>query len=543
MSAASVTPGGAPRAAPTAATPGGAEVWSRDPASGDVWRRYPAATAFDVDAAVDAARRAQPAWAALGVRARAQCLERFRALLVKRRAEVADVVHRENGRPALEALGAEVLVTLDYARFYARIAPRELRGRWRTPASVAFWRKRVRITHEPYGVVGVISPWNYPFMLAAGVALPALIAGNAVVLKPSELTPTSGLLLGELLEEAGVPSDIMRVLPGGEATGAALALAAVDKIAFTGSVATGRKVAMACAERLIPCSLELGGSDPALVLDDADPELAARGIAWARFANAGQTCAAPKRVYATARVYDRFLAALVRQVEGLRVGPASGDVDVGPLVHAGQVATLQAQLDDALAAGASIAGRASGGATGDGFFPPTVLVDVRPGMRVLSEETFGPLLPVTKVRDDAEAIRLANDSEFGLSASVWSGDRAHAREVADALQAGTVAINDAAITAGMAEVPFGGVKSSGVGRSHGIAGLMEFTRTRAVVDEAMPRLPQVHWFRYDRGLADALDAAIVALHGRGLARVGAMRRAMTLLRRVLRRSSGPSQRR
>ena len=509
------------------------EVVSRDPATGEVWRRHPAASESMVHAAVEAARRAQPAWAALGVRARARMLDRFRDVLVARRAEVADVIRRENGRPVLEALGTEVLVTLDYARFYSKVAARELEGRWRTPASVVFWRKRVRVTHEPYGVVGVISPWNYPLMLAAGVVLPALVAGNTVVLKPSELTPATGLLLGELLHEAGVPRDVVQVLTGAGATGAALARAAVDKVAFTGSVATGRKVATACAERLVPCSLELGGSDPALVLDDADPELAARGIAWARFANAGQTCAAPKRVFVTEGAHDRFLAALVRQVERLRVGAGDADVDVGPLVHPSQAAALRAQLDDALARGARVAARASRVPEGDGYFPPTVLVDVAPEMRVMREETFGPLLPVVKVRDAAEAVARANESEFGLSASVWGRDRAQARAVADRLHAGAIAINDAAVVAGMAEVPFGGVKASGLGRAHGLAGLMEFTRTRAMVDETLPGLAQPQWFGYDAGLARSLDALIVALHGRGVARLRALRGAAALLRRAL----------
>jgi acyl-CoA reductase-like NAD-dependent aldehyde dehydrogenase len=521
--------------ATTPIVPQAGEVVSRDPATGEVWRRHPAASAADVDAAVAAARRAQPAWAALGVGERARVLDRFRARLVARRAEVADCIRRENGRPALEAIGTEVLVTLDYARFYAKVAPRELEGRWRTPASVLFWRKRVRVMHEPYGVVGVISPWNYPFMLAGGVVLPALVAGNAVVLKPSELTPATGLLLGELLHEAGVPRDVLQVLTGAGPTGAALARAAVDKVSFTGSVATGRKVAMACAERLVPCSLELGGSDPALVLDDADAELAARGIAWARFSNAGQTCTAPKRVFVTAGVHDRFLAALVRQVEQLRVGSADTGVDVGPLVHPSQATTLHAQLDDALARGARVAARSPGVPEHDGFFPPTVLVDVAPDMRVMREETFGPLLPVVKVHDDAEAVARANDSEFGLSASVWSRDRAHARAIADRLEAGTVAINDAVIVAGMAEVPFGGVKASGLGRAHGLAGLMEFTRTRAVVDEALPGLPQAQWFGYDASLAASMDALVVALHGRGAGRIGALRRASALLRRMLTR--------
>jgi succinate-semialdehyde dehydrogenase/glutarate-semialdehyde dehydrogenase len=521
-----------PEIATRGVSPGATHVLSRDPATGEVWRRHAAASGSDVDAAVARARSAGARWAATGVRARAAVLERFRQLLVRRRAEVASVIRRENGRPALEALGTEVLVTLDYARFYAGVAPRELAGGWRTPASVAFWRKRVRIEHEPYGVVGVIAPWNYPFMLPAGVLLPALVAGNAVVLKPSELTTATGLLLGELLHEAGVPTDVLQVVPGAGETGAALARAAIDKMSFTGSVATGRKVAVACAERLVPCSLELGGSDPAIVLEDADPELAARGIAWARFSNAGQTCVAPKRVFVAAGVHDRFLAALVRQVERLRVGGADTGVDVGPLVHPSQVAALRAQLDDALAGGARIVAQAAGVPEGDGYFPPTVLVDVQQTMRVMREETFGPLLPVMRVRDADEAVARANDSPFGLSASVWSRDRARASAVASRLEAGTVAINDAIIVAGMAEVPHGGVKASGIGRAHGVAGLREFTRTRAVVDEVLPGVAQPWWFGYDARLGEELDAAIVALHGRGTERVGAMRKAAGLLRRL-----------
>ncbi|HKG93860.1 MAG TPA: aldehyde dehydrogenase family protein, partial [Gemmatimonadaceae bacterium] len=310
---------------------------SLNPATGEVWRAYEPASPDEVRRAVARAREAQREWAARPVRERARVLERFRRALYRRRLEVADLISRENGKPAAEALGTEVSVVLDYARFYARKAPGALRGSWFTPASLAMWRKRVRIGYEPYGVVAVVSPWNYPFMLAGGVMLPALVAGNAVVLKPSEFTPTTGMLLGDLAAEAGVPAGVMTVIPGDGATGASLVGADVNKVFFIGSVATGKRVAAACAERLIPCSLELGGSDPAIVLDDADVRHAAAGIAWGRFSNAGQTCVAPKRVFVVDAVYDAFAAELRRVVEGLRVAPAGGAAcDVGPLIRPSQ---------------------------------------------------------------------------------------------------------------------------------------------------------------------------------------------------------------
>ena len=289
-----------------------ARVASRDPATGQIWRTYPVASADEVDAAVSRAREAQRAWVARPLAERVRLLDRFHDALFDRRAEVVALLTRENGKPAADGLLGEVVVVLDQARFYAQQAVRALRPQTVRPSSLALWRKRVCITHEPYGVVGVIAPWNYPLMLAAGVILPALAAGNAAVLKPSELTPATGLMLGELLVEAGAPHDLVTVLVGDGSTGAALCAAEVDKVFFVGSVATGRKVAEACARRLVPCVLELGGSDPALVLADADVRHAAVGIAWGRFSNAGQTCTAPKRVYVHERVYDRFVDELAR---------------------------------------------------------------------------------------------------------------------------------------------------------------------------------------------------------------------------------------
>jgi succinate-semialdehyde dehydrogenase/glutarate-semialdehyde dehydrogenase len=491
-------------------------VDSRDPATGEVWRRYESAGAEEVGAIVTRARAAQPAWRSLGVAERVRVIERFHRLLFEARGEVAALIARENGKPASEALAAEVLVALDFARYQAREAPRLLRAERRRATGLAMWRKRVTIEREPYGVIAVISPWNYPFMLAAGVVLPALVAGNAVVLKPSELTPSTGGRLVELLRDAGVPPDICQVAQGGGETGSALCDAPVDKVFFTGSVATGRRVAAACARRLVPCVLELGGSDPAIVLADAPLGHAARGIAWGRFSNCGQTCVAPKRVYVDAGVHDRFVELLAEEVRRLRVGAGEGR-EVGPLIRPSQRVALDRQLADALERGATVRARAEGVPDGEGYFAPTVLTDVAPDSLVLGEETFGPLLPVVPVGGADEAIALANGSEFGLSASVWTGSRERGRAVAERLEAGTIVINDSVVTAGMADVPHGGVKASGTGRSHGAEGVLECVRTKTVVEDRFAAWGQAWWFGYAPERADRLDAFARLAHGRGLA--------------------------
>jgi succinate-semialdehyde dehydrogenase/glutarate-semialdehyde dehydrogenase len=489
---------------------------SRDAATGEVWRRFESADAGEVGAMVARARAAQPAWRSLGIAERVRVLDRFHRLLFEARSDVAALISRENGKPASEAMAAEVLVALDFARYHAREAPRLLRAERRRATGLAMWRKRLTIEREPYGTIAVISPWNYPFMLAAGVIIPALVAGNAVVLKPSELTPSTGERLVELLHEAGVPRGVCQVAQGAGETGAALCDAPVDKVFFTGSVATGRRVAAACARRLVPCVLELGGSDPAIVLDDAPLAHAARGIAWGRFSNCGQTCVAPKRVFVEAGVHDRFVELLADEVRRLRVG-AGESREVGPLIRPSQRAALDRQMADALARGATVRARAEDASAGEAYFAPTVLTHVAPGSLVLREETFGPLLPVVPVRDEGEAIALANASDFGLSASVWTGSAERGRAVAERLEAGTVAINDSAVTAGMADVPHGGVKASGTGRSHGAEGLLECVRTKTVVEDRLATWGQAWWFGYRPERADQLDAFARLAHGRGLA--------------------------
>jgi succinate-semialdehyde dehydrogenase/glutarate-semialdehyde dehydrogenase len=488
---------------------------SRDPATGEVWRRFPSADAAAVRAALATSREAQRTWRGESLHRRARAVERFRRVLFARRHEVADIIMRENGKPAAEALTTEVMVTLDLARMFARRAPRALADERFTPFNIAMWRKRVTIRHEPVGVVGIVSPWNYPFMLAAGMLLPAVAAGNGVLLKPSEFAPSSGVLLGEIVAASGVTPGLVQVLTGDGNSGAALITEGVDKLFFVGSAATGRKVAQACAARLIECVLELGGSDPSIVLADADLDNAASGIVWGRFSNAGQTCTAPKRILVESPVFDAFVEKLAARVRALAVGAGNAPAtDVGPMIRPAQAAALKRQLDDALARGATIA--AQGKAAGGDFFPPTLLVNVTTAMQVLQDETFGPLLPVLRVRDADEAVRIANASAFGLSASIWSRDLAHAKRVAAQLHAGTVVINDTVVAAGIAEVPHGGVKESGYGTSHGTVGLLECVRTKAVITDRFAGWRQPWWFGYTAQHATNIDAFLRFWHGRGI---------------------------
>ena len=472
-----------------------------------------------VPAMVAAARSVAPAWSALPVKSRAAVMARFREELYKRRADAAAVISRETGKPLPESMIAEVATVLDGARFLERNSPNILRIQRRRSGTLAMWRKFIYVHHEPFGVVAIVSPWNYPFLFTALHVLPALVAGNAVLLKPSENTPETANFLAEVLNASGVPPDVFQVVHGDGKAGAALVNAAIDKVFFTGSARTGRLIAEACASRFVPVSLELGSSDAAIVLEDANLAHAASGITWGRFTNAGQTCVAPKRAIVLNAVHDDFVMSIKRAVQQLNVG--AGDVpgtDVGRLITADQAILLAEQLADAEEKGATVVVRHESTArSGDKAFAPlVVLTDVTTDMRVWKEETFGPVLAVVRATSDEDALRQANSTAFGLSGSVWSGNRRRARALALRLDAGAVAINDCVITAGVPEVPHGGVKESGLGRVHGVEGLLECVRTKTVVDDVFTGMRQAWWFGYGSANSLRVDAYLRLTHGRTL---------------------------
>jgi len=483
------------------------KIQSLDPATGEVWREYDNATSQQVEAAVAKAHAAQKSWGGWPVQKRTEILRRFSQLLFDRRMEVAALVTRENGKPLLEALLADVIVSLDIVKYYLRYGPLWLRPHRLPHQNIALKMQRGYVQYEPLGVMGIISPWNYPFMLPLGPAITALLAGNAVVLKPSEFTPTSALEIEKLLREAGLPDGVFQVIVGDGTTGAALVVSEINGVAFTGSSATGKKIAAAAAEKLIPVVMELGGSDPMVVLRDAKIDLAASGALWCRFMNCGQSCVAVKRIFVEQEIYQPFVNALVEKAKRLRLGPGhQPDIDVGPMIRERQVAALESQLNDAIVKGATVlCGGRRRPDLGPLFFEPTVVVEVNATMKVLQEETFGPLLPVVPVRNVDEAIALANATPYGLSASVWTRDLNRGREVAQRIDAGAVSINDAISYFGSCEAPNRGAKASGYGCTHGREGLMEMTRSKYLNLEPVSFLKKPWWFSYNTKLLAQLN--------------------------------------
>jgi succinate-semialdehyde dehydrogenase/glutarate-semialdehyde dehydrogenase len=511
-----------------------ARVTSMNPATGEVLAQMNCASEAEVRAAVARARAAQGAWAELGVRRRLDVIKKFQRHLQLQKTDVARLITREAGKPYVEALITEVMVVLDAAQFLIGHAYSLLRDEALPHGNLAMKTKSGRIAREPHGVVGIVSPWNYPFSIPATEALAALAAGNAVVVKPSEFTSLVVLELEKLLHGAGVPHDIFQVIVGDGTTGAALIESPIDKLIFTGSVATGKKVAQEAAARLLPVVLELGGKDPMLVLDDADVDVASSAAVWGAFVNAGQTCLSVERCYVHHSLYDRFLAVCIDKTKKLRVGNgADADTDVGPMIHERQLKLVEAQVLDARKRGAQVL---TGGQRltelGTNFYAPTVLAGVTHDMQVMREETFGPVLPIMSFQNDEEAVRLANDSEFGLAASVWTRDRTRGEQMARRIHAGTVMVNDTLSCFGISEAPHGGVKASGLGRTHGKFGLEEMVRIKYIASDRLPGMKKVWWYGYGERFRRQMEGFLDMQFARGVgARVGGALRSAGVVRR------------
>lgn len=492
----------------------------RNPADGSVVGSVPVDGPEAVAAKARELRLFQPEWEAMGARGRKPWLLKFQDWILDNADHITDVLQSETGKARAEAT-IEAPLSADLLKYWAGNAEAFLADRHPKPHSPLGKTKRLTTVHHPYPVVGMIIPWNFPFLNAGLDGIPALAAGASLLLKPSEVTPLSAVEFARGWTEIGAPP-VLALVNGYADTGAAV-IANSDCVHFTGSTATGRKVAVACAERLIPYSLELGGKDPAVVLADADLERAANGIVWGGMFNSGQVCVSVERVYVEAPVYDDFVAKLTEKVGRLRQGhdDAGCRFDVGAMATAAQRDIVARHVEDAVAGGARVTtgGRPTGVGT---FFQPTVLADVDHSMACITEETFGPTLPVVKVADEEEAIRLANDSRYGLSATVWTGDNARGERVARRIEAGAVNVNDALANGFSFALPMPGWKNSGIGsRSGGPDGLLKYCRPQAIT---VPRVPiqarELLWFPYSKRKARIAAGVIRAAAARGVRRAG-----------------------
>ncbi len=508
---------------PPAAT---ATLESLSPANGAAIGAVEVTAPSEVQAVVDAVAQVQPFWSQLTLRDRARYLERAAQVLIDESDEIRDLIVTEQGKPRNEAFSMEILPTIDALHWIAGEGQRILADE-KVPMPQLFLKtKRSAFTYEPLGVIAVIAPWNYPWSIPLGEIALALMAGNGVVLKPASLTPLIGERIGRVFERAGVPEGLVRVIHG-PGTGSALVQSSVAKVFFTGSVATGRGVGEACARQLKRSVLELGGKDPMIVLPDANLGHAIAGALWGGFANAGQTCSGIERVYVMREVSERFIAGVVRGARALRVGdPMQWETEIGPMVSREQFELVSELVDDAVATGATIhcggpVQRAPAGLSGD-FYAPTVLTGVTHEMRIMREEIFGPVLPVVVVESEDEALALANDSEFGLGASVWTSDRSKGERIARELESGMVWINDHMFSHGACQCSWGGVKESGLGRTHSKFGLYECVNIKLRVWEPST-VRNAWWHPYDETLGRALKQTAAVLYGRPSIRAAALR--------------------
>jgi acyl-CoA reductase-like NAD-dependent aldehyde dehydrogenase len=493
----------------------GSQIPVENPATGEIIGHVPDMGGAEVKHMVDIARAAQPAWAEMGFEARAKIFYRARKWLVDNRERVARTIVEETGKTYEDALLAEVLFIADSLGYWAKSAPKHLKDEKVRSHSPFMLGRKLLVRYQPRGVIGVIGPWNYPLTNCFGDGLPALAAGNAVIFKPSEVTPFSTMLMQECMREAGLPDGLMQVATGRGGTGAAL-IEHVDYVMFTGSVSTGRKVAVEAGKTLTPHSLELGGKDPMIVLRDADLERAANGAVYWGMANGGQICQAVERVYVEEPVYDEFVNKVVEKTRVLRQGvPGTpGEVEIGAVTFEPQIEVIEDHVQDAVEKGAKVL---VGGKRGPGpgrFWEPTVVVDVNHDMKLMQDETFGPILPVMKVHDETEALRLANDSRYGLNSSVWTKDLAKGERLASQLQAGSTCVNDAVTNYGAQELPFGGVKESGIGVRHSSAGIRKYCNAHAILVTRFAMKRELYWFPFSKRTAKILERIIVLMYGR-----------------------------
>ena len=461
------------------------------------------------------AREAQPAWGARSFEERAALMYELRSWLIANRQKMLDTIMGETGKAREDAFIPEIMFTADSLGFWAKKAPKFLADERVRPHSPLLIGKKMFVRYKPVGLVGVIAPWNYPLTNGFGDCIPALMAGNAVVLKPSEVTPLTSLLIAEGAKAAGFPDGVFQVATGRGETGSAL-IDHVDHLMFTGSSKTGKKVMERAARTLTPVSLELGGKDPMVVLRDADVERAANAAVYYGMSNAGQICQSVERVYVEEPLYEEFVSKVVEKTRALRQGApgAAATVEVGAMTTSAQVDIVDSHVRDAVDKGATVR---VGGKRREGkgdFFEPTILTDVDHSMLCMTEETFGPTLPIMKVRDEEAAIQLANDSRYGLNSSVWTKDVDKGERLAARIEAGNTCVNDCVVNYAAQELPFGGTGESGIGVRHSAKGIQKYCKTQSILVTRMGTKKEPHMFPYTPRMSKVLEKAVVMMYGK-----------------------------
>jgi acyl-CoA reductase-like NAD-dependent aldehyde dehydrogenase len=481
---------------------------SIDPATGKVLQSYERTSPRAVPQLLAKAREAQKAWAQRPVAERCAQIAVLKTKILEAREVLTDAVVRESGKPRVEAKFADIFVSLDSADYFAKHGERLLKPESVAHHSLAAKAKTGKLFYDPMGVVAIISSWNYPLAIPMGQTIAAVAAGNAVLCKTSDFTPECGELIGKLFRGAGFPADLVTIVQGGGEVGQALIDARPDKVFFTGSVFTGRHVAEACAPLLIPSVLELGGKDAMLVLADADLEVASSAAVWGSYTNCGQVCLSVERLFVEESISEAFIRKCVEKTHKLRLGRGSDpNTEIGPLIRPQHVQRMSDLLADAVQRGAQVlCGGRPRPDLGPNFFEPTVVTGVDSSMKLFQDETFGPIMAIRVVRDAEEAIERANDSEFALSASVWTGDLEGGKRIAQRLRAGAVMVNDLISGFAIAEAPHGGCGLSGWGRTHGKEGLMEMVHLKYIDVDHLPRMEKPWWYRYSGDVEKAADA-------------------------------------
>ncbi len=495
---------------------GAQQIPVENPATGEVVASVPDLGADAVAQMAARGRAVQPEWESYGFDGRARVMRRAQKWVMDNAERIVETIVSETGKTYEDAQLAEIGYAGNAFGFWAKESKGYLADQRVRSSQLLVKGKKLLLRYRPIGLVGVIGPWNYPLTNSFGDCIPALMAGNSVILKPSEITPLTSLLMAEGLRECGLPEDVLQVATGRGETGAAL-VANVDMIMFTGSTRTGRKVATTAGERLIPASLELGGKDPMIVLSDADLERAANFATYYSMQNAGQTCISIERVYVEEPVYDEFVAKVAEKVRALRVGKPEGygTVEVGAITFPPQLEIIKDHVADAREKGAKVL---TGGNVVQGagrFFEPTVLVDVDHTMKIMTEETFGPTLPIMRVRDAEEAIELANNSHYGLGSSVFTRDVKRGEQVARRLEAGAANVNDAMINYTVLELPMGGAKASGLGSRHGPGGIRKYCSQQAIVVTRLGMKKELFMYPYKARTSRLLARLFKLLYGRG----------------------------